>query len=100
MRKPHLLTETRGPRGLTEAALQLFPGQASAPIQPDKMYPAEMIRKVCKNFDNFFAQNEGEATVELIDMHSMKVLDWAQANVEDYDYIHTEKKCRDADELR
>ena len=62
MPKPGLLTESRGPGGITEAALQLFPGQTSAPIQPEIMYPAEMIRKVCKHFEKFYDLDEGEAT--------------------------------------
>ena len=92
MPKPGLLTETRGPRGLTEAALQLFPGQTSAPT-------AEIILKVSQNFEKLYELNGGEATVGWINKHCMKVPDWAQADADDYDDIHNEKECREANGL-
>ena len=60
------------------------------------MYPAEMIRKACKNFEKFYELIVGEATVEGINNHSMKVPDWAQANVDEYNDIHKEKERREA----
>ena len=64
MPKPGLLTETRCPRGIAEATLQLLPSKTSAPTQPENMYPAEMIRQACKNFEKLYKLNEGEAIVE------------------------------------
>ena len=77
----------------------MFPGKTSAPIRPENMYTAEMIRKACKNFEKFYELNVGEATVEWINKHSMKVADWEQANVDDYDDIHQGKARREADSL-
>ena len=61
------------------------------------MYPAQMIRKACKNLEKFYYElNKGEATVESINKHSMKLPDRAPADVDDYDNMTTFTRRRSA----
>ena len=77
----------------------MFLGQTSAPTQPEAKYPAEMIRKACRNFEKFCVFGDGEAFAEWIDMHSMKVPDWADADVAEYIEIEESKKRWEANSL-
>ena len=61
--KPYLLSEIRGPKGITAAAMQIFP-RSDTSAQPHSKYPAEMVRKACRNFERFYELNEGEAYEE------------------------------------
>jgi len=92
--KPDLYSEIRGPKGITAAAMQIFP-RSNASAQPHPKYPAEMVRKACRNFERFYELNEGEAYEEWIDVHSMKVPEWSRADVSDYDEIHKHKTRRE-----
>ena len=54
-----------------------------------------MLRKACRNFEQFYDLSEGEAYEEWIDQHSMKVPHWSMADITDYGEIDKHKKRRE-----
>ena len=61
--KPDLISEIRGPKGITAAAMQIF-SRPTISAQPQPTYPAEMVHRACRNFEQFHELSEGEATEE------------------------------------
>ena len=58
-----------------------------------------MLARACRNFERFYELAEGEAYEEWIDVHSMKVPEWAEANVEEFVDIQRRKDNREANSL-
>ena len=97
--KPDLITEIRGPGGVTAAALQIFSGHPSAPIQLHANYTADILRKACVNLEKFYELDDGEATAAWIDNSSLGVPGWAEAIVVSYNGIQEAKDRREANSL-
>ena len=92
--KPGLISEIRGSKGITAAAMQIL-ARSNTSAQPHSKYPAEMVRKACRNFERFYELSEGEAYEEWIDQHSMKVPDLSMADITDHGEIDQHKKRRE-----
>jgi hypothetical protein len=100
--KPELRSEYRGPGKITAAALQIFCQEeksAQRRSRKSAKYSSDMLIKACRNFERFFELAEGEAYEEWIDEHSMKVPEWAEANVEEFVDIQRRKDNREANSL-